>query len=133
MLGPWVNGRWLNLFTGGVIAVLVMLSIILTASVLFPDVIDARAMVGILGGGAILGLVIAGAYAMGRTKRVPTHVPTTTDIADKKTWRMPPLDQLAPPQMAASTTLWMTILRSYLVLAGGLVLVRIVMLALGRS
>jgi Mn2+/Fe2+ NRAMP family transporter len=34
VLGPWVNGRWLNLFTGAVIAVLVMLSIILTASVL---------------------------------------------------------------------------------------------------
>ena len=37
VLGPWVNGRWLNLFTGAVIAVLVMLSVILTASVLFPD------------------------------------------------------------------------------------------------
>ena len=38
--GPWVNARWLNLFTGAVIAVLVMLSIILTASVLFPDAIE---------------------------------------------------------------------------------------------
>jgi hypothetical protein len=37
VLGPWVNGRGLNFFTGGVIAILVMLSIILTASVLFPD------------------------------------------------------------------------------------------------
>ena len=32
VLGPWVNGRGLNFFTGAVIAVLVMLSIILTAS-----------------------------------------------------------------------------------------------------
>ncbi len=38
VLGPWVNGRWLNLFTGGVIVVLVLLSIILTASVLFPEI-----------------------------------------------------------------------------------------------
>ena len=37
VLGPWVNGRPLNVFTGAVIAVLVMLSITLTASVLFPD------------------------------------------------------------------------------------------------
>jgi Mn2+/Fe2+ NRAMP family transporter len=37
VLGPWANGRWLNIFTGGVIAVLVILSIILTASVMFPD------------------------------------------------------------------------------------------------
>ncbi len=38
VLGPWVNGRWTNLFTGAVIAVLVMLSLVLTASVLFPSI-----------------------------------------------------------------------------------------------
>src|SRR5580704_13721795 len=32
VLGPWRNSRWLNLFTGAVIAGLVMLSVILTAS-----------------------------------------------------------------------------------------------------
>ena len=37
VLGPWVNGRWLNLFTGAVIWVLVMLSVILTAATVFPD------------------------------------------------------------------------------------------------
>jgi Mn2+/Fe2+ NRAMP family transporter len=41
VLGPWVNGRWLNLFTGAVIAVLIVLSVILTASVLYPDISDA--------------------------------------------------------------------------------------------
>jgi Mn2+/Fe2+ NRAMP family transporter len=35
VLGPWVNGRALSVFTGAVIAALVMLSIILTASVFF--------------------------------------------------------------------------------------------------
>jgi Mn2+/Fe2+ NRAMP family transporter len=38
VLGPWVNGWRLNLFTGGVIVVLLMLSIILTASVLYPQI-----------------------------------------------------------------------------------------------
>src|SRR4029077_4481287 len=37
VLGPWVNAKGLNLFTGAVIAVLVMLSIILTASVHYPE------------------------------------------------------------------------------------------------
>jgi hypothetical protein len=36
VLGPWVNGHWLNLFPGSVIAVLVVLSVILTAAVLYP-------------------------------------------------------------------------------------------------
>ena len=37
VLDPWANSRLLNLFTGAVVAVLVMVSIILTASVFFPD------------------------------------------------------------------------------------------------
>jgi hypothetical protein len=38
VLGSWVNGRWTNLFTGSVIAALVMLSVVVTASVLFPSI-----------------------------------------------------------------------------------------------
>jgi hypothetical protein len=40
--GRWV-GRWMKLFTGIVIGVLVMLSIILTASVLYPDIRSGHA------------------------------------------------------------------------------------------
>ena len=38
VLGPWVNSTKLNVFTGAVIWVLVLLSIILTASVMYPDI-----------------------------------------------------------------------------------------------
>ncbi|MDU1806252.1 MAG: NRAMP family divalent metal transporter, partial [Bradyrhizobium sp.] len=54
VLGPWANSRMLNLFTGAIIAVLVLLSTILTASVLFPDM-GEQWIVGILVGGSILG------------------------------------------------------------------------------
>ncbi|HLK25481.1 MAG TPA: NRAMP family divalent metal transporter, partial [Caulobacteraceae bacterium] len=50
VLGPWVNGRWLNLFTGAVVAGLVMLSLILTTSVLYPD-LSGRLIVEVLIGG----------------------------------------------------------------------------------
>src|SRR6202007_838020 len=50
VLGPWVNGRWLNLFTGAVVWVLVMLSVILTAATVFPDISGAT-IVTVLGGG----------------------------------------------------------------------------------
>src|ERR1700675_4124345 len=50
VLGPWINGRSLNVFTGGVIAVLVMLSITLTASVLFADM-GEKTLLALLGGG----------------------------------------------------------------------------------
>ena len=38
VLGPWVNGRKTNMFTSAVVAVLLALSVILTASVLFPAI-----------------------------------------------------------------------------------------------
>jgi Mn2+/Fe2+ NRAMP family transporter len=38
VLGPWVNSRRLNLFTGAIVVILVMLSLILTMSVLFPGI-----------------------------------------------------------------------------------------------
>ena len=43
-----------------------------------------------------------------------------------KTWRMP---RLAPAKLSRASRLWMLVLRSYLVVAGGLVLARIAMLA----
>ena len=48
-------------------------------------------------------------------------------------WRMPPLDALEPARMSRASRLWMAVLRGYLLLAGGLVLVRIVELALDHS
>ena len=48
VLGPWVNSRWLNGFTGVVIAALVVLSVILTASVLFPDATTTQVILGML-------------------------------------------------------------------------------------
>src|ERR1700730_15948922 len=58
VLGPWVNSRRLNLFTGAVVAVLVMLSVILTGSVLYPDISDT-VILSILIGGSVVGIVAA--------------------------------------------------------------------------
>ena len=46
---------------------------------------------------------------------------------------MPPLDTLEPAWMSFSKRVWMTVLRGYLVLAVGMVVVRIVQLALAHS
>jgi Mn2+/Fe2+ NRAMP family transporter len=125
VLGPWVNGRALNLVTGGVIAALVMLSVVLTGAVLFPGLGD-RAIVGLLAGGGAAALV--GALVV--LRRAPARAASPTARADRATWRMPPLAELAPPALTPSTRAAMLLLRAYLVIAGGLVLVRIVHLAL---
>ena len=43
---------------------------------------------------------------------------------------MPPLDQLPPARLTALERAWLIVLRVYLIVAGGLVVVRIVTLAL---
>ena len=126
VLGPWVNTNALNLLTGAVIAVLVMLSIILTASVLFPDM-GEDVIIGILAGGSALAIVTAVAVlALRRGKSAPER---TDDPALKWTWRMPSLHELPPVQLTVLNRIWMIVLRTYLVVAAGLVLLRIFRLA----
>jgi Mn2+/Fe2+ NRAMP family transporter len=130
VLGPWVNSRGVNLFTGAVIAVLVVLSVILTAAVLFPG-IGSGAMLAILAGGgfgAVAVWLAAGGFRRGGRAAV-----TAPDPALRAGWRMPPLAELPPRRLGAGERLWLVVLRAYLFLAGGLVLARIVSLALDRA
>jgi hypothetical protein len=136
VLGPWVNGRAMNLFTGAVISVLVMLSLILTASVLFPDATNETVIVGVLVGGSLVALVTAGALALLRRRTCADGLAVDPAAGDRATlprerWRMPPLDQLPLAKLSLPARVWMVVLRAYLVVAGGLVLMRIVGLALG--
>ena len=126
VLGPWRNGPWLNLFTGAVIAVLVALSVILTASVLFPG-LSSGVMLAILGGSlGVAALGWAASRLLGKGGREPIS------RAGKMSWRMPPLHLLPPPRLGGLEKVWMAALRGYLVVAAGLVLVRIVQLAIWR-
>jgi NRAMP (natural resistance-associated macrophage protein)-like metal ion transporter len=133
VLGPWVNSRGLNLFTGGVVAMLVMLSVILTVSVLYPDISDT-AILSILIGGSIIGLAAALGVALaqrraGKPEPENTEPVFQTANAPKKNWRMPPLEQLSPTRLSLASRIWMIALRGYLLVAGGLVLYRIFQLA----
>jgi NRAMP (natural resistance-associated macrophage protein)-like metal ion transporter len=128
VLGPWVNGRGLNVFTGAVIAALVMLSIILTASVVYPDMGETTIR-AVLGGGLLFTLAIAAALLVIRREDRRVWI----DSFGKMIWRMPPLDQLPPRHMTPLTRLWLSVLRGYLLLAGGLVLWRIVELAISAG
>ncbi|MBR7827105.1 divalent metal cation transporter [Actinospica sp. MGRD01-02] len=123
VLGPWVNGRRTNLFTSAVLGVLVMLSVILTASVLFPA-ITARQIVGIMVGCAVVGLVLGG-YAV--THRGPVRAIDRTGAED---WRMPPLSQLGKAELSSGTRVGMGALRGYLVVSALLVIVKVIELTL---
>ena len=137
VLGPWVNSRWLNYFTGAVIAALVVLSVILTASVLFPEATTAEVILGLLVGGgvaaAVVALVIVALTERGRRNAADDDAVATALAAPRETWRMPPLHTLPPAKFGLAAQTWLGVLRLYLVVAGGMVLFRIVMLAIGQG
>jgi Mn2+/Fe2+ NRAMP family transporter len=129
VLGPWVNGLVLNIFTSSVIAALVVLSLILTAGVLFPD-LGAGAVINILIGGGAVSAAGGVAFLLYRRLRPAGH--DGVDRRGRGSWRMPPLALLATPQLSAGSRIGLTVLRSYLLIAMILVVVRVVQLALGH-
>jgi NRAMP (natural resistance-associated macrophage protein)-like metal ion transporter len=130
VLGPWVNGRKTNMFTGAVVAILVCLSVILTASVLFPN-IGSQQIAGIMAACGAAAVLAAG-YALGRRLRAGALASTPVDRTGRDGWRMPPLALLQRPAMSTGRKLGMSALRLYLAVAMVLVIVRIAQLAIGH-
>jgi Mn2+/Fe2+ NRAMP family transporter len=130
VLGPWVNGPALNLFTSAVIAVLVILSLVLTTQVLFPSM-SSGAIVGMLVGGGVISVLSGAGYLLYRRLRPP---PTGEVIpkSQRASWRMPPLARLGAPKLSIETRLGLLVLRTYLLIAMILVVVRVVQLALSH-
>ncbi|GAC1524772.1 MAG: divalent metal cation transporter [Ramlibacter sp.] len=129
VLGPWVNSKRLNIFTASVIAVLVMLSVILTASVLFPTINDGQ-IVAVLVGGCLLAIltgVLVKAYE--RWRGIAPVLSEPIERSQRASWRMPALDQLAPPRLTLLNKTWMLVLRGYLLVAAGLLLAKLARLA----
>jgi len=127
VLGPWVNSKKLNVFTGAVIWVLVMLSIILTASVMYPD-ITGETILETLAGGTLLAIVgYAATVGIRKLRRETADVEVQPyPKGARDTWRMPPLDELPPPNLTLAKRVWMGVLRGYLLLAVALVIVKVV-------
>jgi Mn2+/Fe2+ NRAMP family transporter len=139
VLGPWVNTPKTNAFTGAVIAVLITLSVVLTASVMFPS-ITAGAIMAIMGACATAAVVI-GALAFVHGRRAALAVSGATASiaasdggarADKLSWRMLPLDELPAPVIKGARRLGLLGLRGYLAIAMVMVVVKIIETALGH-
>jgi hypothetical protein len=130
VLGPWVNGKRLNAFTGAIVGVLVLLSVVLTASVLFPNITGGQIELILLGGIGVGAGV--GAYLLVQARRNREQV-TVNDVlaetANRDGWRMPALNRLEKPVMSRQRKVGLVTLRSYLLVAFALVIVKIVEVA----
>ena len=128
ILGPWVNSRGTNIFTSLVIAVLIALSAVLTASVVFPGITGRQILVIILG--CMTAALAVGGWTLLRSLRVQSSV--ELDRRDRETWRMPPLNMLSKPVMSAGRKVTLAVLGSYMAIAMILVIVRIIQMAIGH-
>ncbi|MDP9089732.1 MAG: divalent metal cation transporter [Pseudomonadota bacterium] len=126
VLGPWVNSRPVNLFTALVIGVLVTMSLILTAAVLFPSMTGQQieVILSVGGGAALFGTAVA--LLIGRGE-VPTKRGVSAEILHG--FQMPPLKNLPPLELSKMNRFWMVVLRGYLIVAVVLVVVRVVQVA----
>ncbi len=127
VLGPWVNKPWLNAVACAIVGVLVVLSLILAATTLFPSV-DVRLLTAALATILVVGLVVTGSLYLRRPRVTPI---TAVAEADRLTWRMPPFATLPKPAWSTVQTVGMVTLRGYLLVAAVLLAAKIVGLALG--
>jgi Mn2+/Fe2+ NRAMP family transporter len=128
VLGPWVNSTRLNIFTSAVIWILVLLSVILTASVLFPN-ISGGAIVTVLLGGVVVGLVVGAFIALSGHRRRAKVLTVPVEWQDRENWRMPALNRLARPPVSLQRKVGLVTLRGYLLVAFALVIVKVVEVA----
>ena len=132
VLGPWVNRRGTNAFTGAVIAVLITLSVVLTASVVFPKITGSQ-IVAIMAGCAVAAVVAGVGLVIraGRGGQGTGTAMTEADFAgvDRMTWRMPPLSELSAPAITGARKVGLMALRGYLAVALIMVIVKLVLLA----
>ncbi|HUY59156.1 MAG TPA: Nramp family divalent metal transporter [Solirubrobacteraceae bacterium] len=124
VLGPWVNPGWLNALASTIIAVLVLLSLILMTTTVFPH-IDVTA-VSLIGGAVLaIGLVLFALIgARSRRGAAGVTVIATGHDLPKEEWTMPSLALLGRPEWSMGRKVAMLSLRGYLVLSVALLIVK---------
>jgi Mn2+/Fe2+ NRAMP family transporter len=131
VLGPWRNPGWLNVLASVIVAILVLLSLILMATTVFPNI---NVTTVTLGGGIALtvGLLAFGLVTL-RSRRGAAAVTIIESGASvpKQQWTMPPLALLARPQWSTSRKVAMLTMRGYLLVSMILLVVKAVQLSGG--
>jgi len=129
VLGPWTNATWLNALASTIVGVLVILSAILTATVLFPQ-IDVTTLTELLFAALVLGLAAAGLYiARDRRRAAPGG---RGEGLPREQWTMPPLELLERPVWSRTRKVGMITLRGYLVIAVLMLVVKAIEVGIGH-
>jgi NRAMP (natural resistance-associated macrophage protein)-like metal ion transporter len=124
VLGPWRNPPWLNVLASIIVSILVLLSLILMATTVFPHINVTR--FALIGAGVLaLGLCAFGAAAL-RSRRSGGRV-TVIDSGPqipKQQWTMPPLALLQRPVASRGRSIALAGMWAYLILSAVLLAVK---------
>lgn len=128
VLGPWCNRPWLNALASVIVATLVLLSLILMATTIFPR-LDVT-LFSLAGGGILaIGLGMFGLSSLrSRRQAAAVTVLEGSPPVPKEQWTMPPLALLERPTWSTGRKVAMLTLRAYLVVAVILMIVKAVQL-----
>jgi Mn2+/Fe2+ NRAMP family transporter len=127
VLGPWVNKPWLNVVATIIVSALLLLSLVLIISTIFPSV-NVTVLVIVLGlAMSVVVLASAGWLVWNSRRAEPTlELPRT----EKENWRMPALALLERPTWSLPKRIAMLTMVGYIVLAVVFLAIKAVQIAL---
>src|SRR6266550_3792475 len=129
VLGPWVNRPWLNAVAGAIVGAMLVLSLILVISTVFPGV-DVTTLLVVLGSVAGLALLAGGIRSWLSARNMPP-LPEVSR-AERENWRMPALALLERPAWSSARKVAIGALSGYLVVSIVLLVVKAFELAMHR-
>jgi len=114
VLGPWVNKPWLNVVATVIVSALLLLSLVLVISTLFPN-INVTALLVVLGA-ATAAVVVAATGWMLLSAHRAEPLPELPR-AEKESWRMPALALLERPSWSLPRRVAMLTMAGYIIVA----------------
>jgi hypothetical protein len=129
VLGPWINRLWLNVVASIIVSILLMMSLVLMMTTLFPS-INVTHLAVYLAGVLVVAYLVGGVILYRtRANRAPM---SAESLRSRVNWRMPSINLLSRPKWSRSRVVGMYSLRAYLVIAVIMLLVKGIELGLNK-
>ncbi len=127
VLGPWANKAWLNVVATFIVGALLLLSLILVISTVFPSIDVTKALLVL--GPLTLAVLIGVAVRIAWRSRQEIREPEISRI-ERESWRMPALALLERPKLSPARTAAMAALGVYIGVAVVMLVVKAAQIAI---
>ncbi len=128
VLGPWTNPRWLNALATAVVGVMLVLSALLIATTVLPELSETTIAIVLVIGSV---LSVCAGIVVGFVRGRSAGTDSAWSSVERLSWTMPPIDRLTAPIPSRARTAGLVVLRTYLVVAVSLLVVKGFELATG--